>query len=1227
MSYVAQSDPHILSDVSSRKEYVKYSEIESPPEYHLGKFALERLEESNVHVELATYQSLVGNFINPRTPYGRLLLKWDPGMGKTIAAIDIAMQFNYLFERESQIEGTETGSVFVIGFTQEIFKKELLSYPQYGYVTREDINHLNHLRELAQSESQIDIENLQEFQNNMRRRLVRRRANGYFRFYGYKEFVGRIFMLKDGDRRRDLNEMDESEIRKALQEGSIKWNRELLDSFKNSLLICDEIHNVYNSDMKNNWGIALQSVLDWHPTLKALFMSATPINNNPSEVVDLLNLLLPAKQRLQRNDLFADKSLRLGALDKVAELSRGYVSFVQDIDPKQFASQTFAGERIPKIDYLKFVRCTMSPLHARTYRECYSGTLAQDEQYLNDFALPNPSDAKGVGLFKSLDIKRALTQVPDAYYKKYGFRYTDGTITGHGLLEQNLGQYSAKMLELLILLKSLLKPRTGKVFVYHNVVNISGVRFIEQILLANGFLSVDQAETNDTLCTVCGVRKRDHPAGSTTPDVYADPVVKLIKSKPRKKVRGGYDYTDSDTEQYEYTSGELVDGGAIDRHPFVPARFIMVHSEMDEVSIRRNTQNFNTPDNTMGDKIKILIGSKKTRESIDLKAIRHVFVVGRPDNIPTLIQILGRARRKRGHDLLPPELRTITVYILTSCLPGKQLSHEEERYGEKIEDYKIIQLLERTLHENAIDGYLFHTLTHRGMKKDHQGLGNLWFKPRQPPSKSPAHLIRSTFDVFHAREEINTIMYIIKRLFIEVSYAFDYQNLWQLVRKPPFTVEVRTDLLDEDNFVIALDMLLFVEEGYIRPTTIDSQRDKREMYVRDLMWNDLDRRIMQPDRMIGYIHYIGSYYIFVPFVDGSHMIHTEAPFRSFNIHRNESINITRYLKDTMQNIDYGSLQLQFHQYYKDMPIEKLIGSMSKYSPAFHQQFTEETIKYVFNMWTNPSTGKNELHEFYFKMLYCYSMMGGRIAWASSIKPLMVEVYKPYVLPIKTVDIQRRNSLAVASSSTMSSSNHQIESIQIVKQEYKRTLALSEDEFRTRSSKQRGKKIVKSEIVKVDPIVLPVGHFWGQIPRFYTPEKDWYEVPEYTQTSQDYVENDIIIGYEERSETDMYFKIKLRKPIQFIEKQKDTRKTEKGSICTSIPKETLQKYATDLGIKIPEKINVPTLCGEIHMQLVIRENNERSKGTNIKWFYFVYESRPEATGRYASSSSSSSHLVQ
>ena len=131
--------------------------------------------------------------------------------------------------------------------------------------------------------------------------------------------------------------MTEDEIIASLKDGSIKLNQTLLTRFKNSMLICDEIHDTYNSLKKNNWGIAIQIIMYYYPNLKTLFLSATPINNDPSEIVDICNYKNPVEKRVYKKDLFKDKKLLPNALDKIYELTK--YKFENDKSRSKFLSK------------------------------------------------------------------------------------------------------------------------------------------------------------------------------------------------------------------------------------------------------------------------------------------------------------------------------------------------------------------------------------------------------------------------------------------------------------------------------------------------------------------------------------------------------------------------------------------------------------------------------------------------------------------------------------------------------------------------------------------------------------------------------------------------------------------------------------------------------------------------------------------------------------------------
>ena len=61
--------------------------------------------------------------------------------------------------------------------------------------------------------------------------------------------------------------------------------------------------------------------------------------------------------------------------------------------------------------------------------------------------------------------------------------------------------------------------------------------------------------------------------------------------------------------------------------------------------------------------------------------------MGRPDNIPTLIQIIGRSVRKYSHKYLPSDQNTVRIKIFTSCLPIFMSGYKKYR---KDKDYSLL---------------------------------------------------------------------------------------------------------------------------------------------------------------------------------------------------------------------------------------------------------------------------------------------------------------------------------------------------------------------------------------------------------------------------------------------------------------------------------------------------------------------------------------------------------
>lgn len=1295
MAYISESETEkFIDDITRRKEFYIYKiddDKNDKKDNIIPRFLIKKLLKNNQHLQLTSYQSFVSNYINPNTPYTRLLMQWQTGTGKTIGSLAIAMNFINYYKMESDASGVNIGSVFIIGFSSNQFKNELIRVPEFGFISKSEINKLNLLKKTAYNGNKFDAENLHNFLLKIKKRFSNRVGNGFFEFIGYKKLANDLFIIKD--KSINISELNENGIFKAVADEKILLNKQLLNRFKNSLLICDEIHNTYNSLEKNNWGVALQYILNYHQNTRAVFLSATPINNHPSEIVDILNLLLPSDKypRLNKSDLFSnDKQLKRDALDKITELSIGRISYLQDSNPIHYPTRSFIGEQIKGISYLKFIRCPMSPFHYNTYKNVFTGSLVLDNQYLIDFALPNPKN-KNIGLYSTEEIKKELLYATQDWRDTNKISYINNRITGNILNIDNIYNISNKYFQMIKTIIELIKNKSGKIFIYHNVIQVSGVIFIEEILLQNNIIGEYDSSTDNTICSLCGEPRKKHKqitGGSNITvnnvllldytkinNVYVikseninsdkidnviqelkqldNPFIILFKNDTLKNLikdlnlqnDGNIHHQNIYYNELFNKLNESIKNKVIKKsrnikhndnddmfntdHVFNPVRYIVAHSMLDRNKMNNSIDKYNSPDNSNGNRIMILIGGKIIKESYDLKAIREVMIMGRPDNIPTLIQILGRSTRKWSHISLKSKFRHVNVRIFTSCLPIKEkniykLSYEEDKYMKKIESYKIIQLIEKTLHENAIDSVINKNMIWGVTNKEAEnGLGAIYYEPNTKNKNKIFTLDMlnlETFNIFYNNNEINNIIILLKRLFIEISTVWLYKDLLYAVKNANRWIELEFNprLISEDLFIIALTRIVWsADSKYTEP--IIKHINKHVNDFVDQIFDTDDKIIILPDNQKSVVVHIDSYYILFPINEDTNELiqYVETPYRITKKKEPVLINIQSILKSERPLVSYNDKRDRFFNKWGNIPISELELAVCEFGTDFHITFLEECIEYIFNVWTNINLKKSPMHIFYFKMINYYDLHK-LVIWGNVMKPFMFEKYKKYLNQVKTStkkniskefqindgDVNEDSSglINMLKSSINKSEINWISSG--LQKQFDETLNESLLLFDGIYKKQTnaGKKI--------NADIVPTGHFLNQIPKFYIPEQGWFESPEYLNTLDKFIENNIIIGYDERSKTGIHVRFKVRNPIQNIKQYKDSRLIEKGSVCSSKSKEFLNKIVKNLSIKIKDKNNVIKLCSIIRTKLIYLELKERLAGTKKKWFYFIYEQRPE-----------------
>ncbi len=808
-------------------------------------------------------QLFVEGFFSPDTPYTRLVLNWQTGTGKSIGVAAIALEHARRY-RALAAPPAERPSVFVVGFTRAIIQAELLRHPEFGFVSPAEVAELGRLRAAAGAGGPAEGRQYAGLLGVLRRRLTDRARGGYFRFYGYKEFAGRLltvtrrgaargFSAAGLFRRReggaDAGADADAEpgflerIDAAVAAGDLEVDRELLGALRGGLVVADEIHNTYNLQAKNNYGVALQYALDrleaeeggGAAAPRAVFMSATLTGGAAPEVVDLLNFLVPPAARggrpLRRAEFFRAEGPRRraallpGALARIGRLSAGRVSFLLDADEGAYPRQVFEGAPLPDplrpgadIPFLRFTPCPMSPFHERTlaraladrgdFAAAAAGGLPANAYALYDMAFPNPEygpaaaadDPAAVGLYLAAETPARLAAAPPDWRAAAGV--TVGALDG-GVLRAGvpaliggpflalapspggppgLGAYSAKLAAVAARVLEAIRGGPGKVLVYHHRVRMSGVLAVQEALEANGLIDEASAPAPGTLCGVCGAPRRDHSAAAAGAS-WAGP------------------------------------------HEYTPARYAVATNEVERGALERSLARFDSQTNLEGFEVRVLVGSKMIREGLNFVAVRHLLVASLPDDVSTLIQVFGRVRRRGSHRDLPEGQRDVATRIFVSTAgplsAGRGPAPEVERYADKVAEYALVQEVERELRRNAVDAFVNREqmLAADPPLLAAPGLLGLPYSPAVAAAEVRAAPERTaTFYAYgFGDREVATLRAVILALF-EVRPVWTFGDLWDAARSGRVGgVAQDPASFTAEGFALALEGLAYHPPGVSAP--------------------------------------------------------------------------------------------------------------------------------------------------------------------------------------------------------------------------------------------------------------------------------------------------------------------------------------------------------------------------------------------------------------------------
>ena len=533
-TYPREDDPHLQSKLLKKKELYKYKCSHIPEFKNYIDLKLYRDEKcSSKEINLTEQQLLLSNYFNVNSNQKGLLLFHGLGSGKTCTAITIAETFKpQCIQYSTKIIVLVPGPTIKESWHNELLKCTGNIYQPYGTTPG------NYT------------------------------FNEFYKIMSYKSFYRKVL----GERVKSDSSDSKNKYKKDENGEYVRViNSNKLESIDNTLLICDEAHNITG----NNYYDAVKKIINNSKNLKVLLLTGTPMKNVATDIIDLINLLKPEDKQIKKSKIFAmDKNNDVldfvdGGKEYLQDSIKGYVSFFKSTDPYIFALQNDIGVVSPHLKFTKIIPCKMSKFHKQLYEQINSGSTSHLEKTVNssvNFALPKLENDNIVPARGKDGIKQILTElkINKSHYnlvlQKFLQEQTkikdvpntnlitfnnEDQITGSFLHENFLHLFSIKFAQCLKNLNELVVNQKGvkTAFIYSNLV-LFGINLFKQVLLQNGYMEFKE-NTQKTLeyipdhirCYYCGRTYKEHQKTGGKK-----------KDNKKNKLTGGNNETNQDSD-------------------------------------------------------------------------------------------------------------------------------------------------------------------------------------------------------------------------------------------------------------------------------------------------------------------------------------------------------------------------------------------------------------------------------------------------------------------------------------------------------------------------------------------------------------------------------------------------------------------------------------------------------------------------------------------------------
>jgi len=290
---------------------------------------------SSTSFELQPHQLFVKTFLSSETPYKSILLYHGLGSGKTCSAIGICEEHrdNSIAKKKIIIIASPNvqDNFKLQLFDKRKLKKEHGAWKNDACIGDKLLREISATGGMSVNEDQIEAQ-------------VKEIINTNYEFMGYTQFANMVTLMTEKVLKTILKTSSE-EIKQRLVAEAL--NKE----FSDRLIVIDEVHNLRIAEdaVKKDSSIHLMSVVRASENLRLVLLSATPMYNNYTEIIWLINLM-NANDR--RGEIKIEEVFHKGTWRKDpsgAEVGKelfirkctGYISFVRGENPYTFPFRVY----------------------------------------------------------------------------------------------------------------------------------------------------------------------------------------------------------------------------------------------------------------------------------------------------------------------------------------------------------------------------------------------------------------------------------------------------------------------------------------------------------------------------------------------------------------------------------------------------------------------------------------------------------------------------------------------------------------------------------------------------------------------------------------------------------------------------------------------------------------------------------------------------------------------